>query len=87
MRDIRDDLRERKKLMEEQVRLADVRFEKLVKQLQAEREAKVSGLKMKIAMVGTLIDYEDERVGQVAPKMAKTTAKPVPPKLSLAAAG
>jgi hypothetical protein len=87
MRDIRDDLRERKKLMEEQVRLADVRFEKLVKQLQAEREAKVSGLKMKIAMVGTLIDYEEERVGKVDPKMAKPTAKPVPPKLSLAAAG
>jgi hypothetical protein len=83
MRDIRDDLRERKKLMEEQVRLADVRFEKLVKQLQAEREAKVADLKMNMAMVGKLIDFEEAQIAKAAPKAATATKAP-PPKLSLA---
>jgi hypothetical protein len=84
MRDIRGDLRERAKLMEERARLANAHCEKLVKQLQTERDAKVADLKAKIVMIGKLIEFEEEQIGRVAPKMAKPPTKTAPPKLSLA---
>jgi CII-binding regulator of phage lambda lysogenization HflD len=44
MRDIRSDLQERVKLMEEQINAAQAYCEKLVKKLQSERDEKIGEL-------------------------------------------
>jgi len=82
MRDIRADLRERLKLAEERARAANAYCEKMVRQLQTERDAKVADLKVTIAMVSKLIKFEEEQIGKAAPPATK-----VAPSLSLAKAG
>jgi hypothetical protein len=77
MRDIRSDLNERVKLMERRIKLADDHCERVVKQVQKERDAKVADLKSMIAMMDKLIELEQKEMGE--------TAKPAPAKLTLAA--
>jgi hypothetical protein len=87
MREIRGDLQERIKRWEEQVRLANAYCEKMVKQVQTDRDVKVADLKMKIATASKLIELEtfgEEEIGKVAPKATQPATEAAPPKLSLA---
>jgi hypothetical protein len=58
MRDIRSDLEERAQIIEEQLRAAYAHFEKVVQQLQRERDARVSDLKGTLAMIDKLMQFE-----------------------------
>jgi hypothetical protein len=58
MRDIRSDLEERAQIIQEQIRAAYAHFEKVVQQLQNERDARVSNLKETLAMIDRLIQFE-----------------------------
>jgi hypothetical protein len=58
MRDIRSDLEERAHIIQEQVRGAYAHFEKVVQQLQSERDARVADLKGTLAMIDKLIQFE-----------------------------
>jgi ribosome recycling factor len=73
MRDIRGDLQERLKMKEEQLKLANDHYERMVKQLQKERDAKVTELKSVIAMMAKLIEIEQKEqkeMGEVARQLA-----------------
>ena len=52
MRDIRNDLAERARLIEDQISAAYAQFEKMLEQLQNERDGKVSDLKAEFAALG-----------------------------------
>jgi hypothetical protein len=67
MRDIRGDLQERVKLMENQIRAAHAYCEKLVKKLHSERDEKVAELKSNIAMIGKLMEIEKQNMGNIEP--------------------
>jgi hypothetical protein len=86
MRDIRGDLRERLKLIEERARAANAYCEKMVRQLQTDRDAKIADLKVTIAVVGNLIKFEEEQIGKAAPQTTKPATKATPP-LSFAKTG
>ena len=75
MRDIRGDLQERLKMKEEQLKLANDHYERAVKQLQRERDAKVTELKSAIAMMAKLIELEQKDMDEAA--------RPASPKVSL----
>ena len=55
MRDIRNDLQERARLIEEQISGAYAQFEKMIEQLQAEREGRVADLKSELGAVVKLL--------------------------------
>jgi ribosome recycling factor len=76
MRDIRGDLQERLKKKEEQIKLANDHCERMVQQLQKERDARVTELKSAIAMMAKLIEMEQKEIGEAA--------RPGSPKLTLA---
>ena len=72
MRDIRDDLRERANMLEEQLKSADAQFQKFVEQLKSEHEAKLRDLRSELEAVNVLLAIEQRRHGsapaaQVAP--------------------
>ena len=75
MRNIRRDLQERVNLIEERIRAADAHCEKMVKQLQDERDATVADLKSVIAMIIELLEIERQPLDN---------APPASPQLSLA---
>ena len=81
MRDIRSDLQERVNEMGERIKLANDYCEKMIKQFQKERDAKVSELNARIAMMSKLLEFEKKDMGEVAP----AAISPASPKLSLAA--
>ena len=81
MRDIRSDLQERVNQMGERIKLANDYCEKMIKQLQKERDAKVAELNARIAMMSKLLEFEQKDMGEVAP----AAVRPASPKLSLAA--
>jgi len=78
MRDIRNDLQERVKMFEHRVNAANAYCEKMVKQLQAERDTQVAELKAKIATATKLLEFEKEDFDKAAPTKVDS------PKLSLA---
>jgi hypothetical protein len=87
MRDIRGDLQERIKRWEEQVRLANAYCEKMMKQIQTDRDAKVADLKEKIATASKLLEFErvgEEQIEKVVPKATQPATEAAPRKLSLA---
>ena len=49
MRDIRNDLQERGRLIEDQISASYAQFEKMIEQLQTERDGRVSDLKSELA--------------------------------------
>jgi hypothetical protein len=63
MRDIRADLQERRKFIDAEISSAAAHFEKLLKQLESERDAKVAGLKSDLEAVTTLTKIEHRRMG------------------------
>ena len=65
MRDIRSDLEERAHVIHEQLRAADAQFEKMMQQLQNERDAKVSDLKGTLAMIDKFIQFETRAMDKV----------------------
>jgi hypothetical protein len=65
MRDIRSDLQERLSLMEERLRAAQANYEKMLKQLQSERDATVERLKSAIAMMHKLVEFEQDEMGGI----------------------
>jgi hypothetical protein len=66
MRDIRSDLHERANAAEEEIRSFYADCEKMIEQLQKERDAKVARAKAKLDMLSKLIEFENEDVGKVS---------------------
>ncbi len=63
MRDIRSDLEERAKLIDAQISSAFAHFEKVLAQVQGERDAKVAELKSDLDTVRKLMEVEHRRIG------------------------
>ncbi len=80
MRDIRNDLQERAKFIEEQISAACAHFEKMIEQFQIERDGRVAELKSELAAVGRLLEAEQRRMGGAQPR----PNAPQPAQLSLA---
>jgi len=59
MRDIRSDLQERANATEEEIRAINADYEKMIEQLQREREEKLARVEMKLKMISTLIEFEN----------------------------
>ena len=76
MRDIRDDLQERAKLCEEQIRMVCSRFDQMVQQMQNERDAKIADLKSGLAMIHKLVEFENKLMGKVVPLPNASTPPP-----------
>jgi hypothetical protein len=79
MRDIRNDLQERVRLIEDQISSSYAQFEKMIEQLQSEREARVSELKSELSALGKLMEVEHRRMANVLPLQT-----PAAPEVSLA---
>lgn len=65
MRDIRSDLQERTTLIEAQIRAAYAHFERIVQQLQNERDAKITDLKSGLAMINEFMELEERFLGKL----------------------
>jgi hypothetical protein len=81
MRDIRDDLQERANSTLEEIRTLNAECEKIIEQLQKERDAKVAKATMKLEMLSKLIQFENEGVSKVSvtpPSSLPPRAVPVP---------
>ena len=59
MRDIRSDLQERATLIDQQIKGAYDRFERSIRQLQDERDARISELQSAVSMIAKFIEFED----------------------------
>ena len=73
MRDIRNDLHERANAAEEEIRAINACYEKMIEQLQKEREEKLARVKMKWEMISKLIEFENadaDKVPSVPPPEA-----------------
>ena len=64
MRDIRSDLEERAQIIQEQLKGTNAHFEKVMQQLQNERDARVADLKGTLAMIDKLYAIRVRRHGQ-----------------------
>jgi hypothetical protein len=73
MRDIRSDLQERANFIEQQIRAAHSHFEKMVQQLQRERDMRIADLKSGLAIIEKLVEFENSRVSNVV-KFANPSA-------------
>jgi hypothetical protein len=69
MRDIRSDLQERANLIDEQIKAAYAHFQKLVEQIQHERDAKIADLKSEFAMIAKFMDFEQRHIGNLLPEV------------------
>jgi len=80
MRDIRDDLRERANLLEEQFKAAQGQFEKYVEQLKDEHDSRLKDLKSELEAVNALLGIEHRRHGGTpsAPKAHPQPQRPKP---------
>jgi len=67
MRDIRCDLQERANVVEEQIRAIYAHFEKVVQQLQSERDARVAELQGTHMIINQLLEFESAFIGNVVP--------------------
>ena len=65
MRDIRCDLQERVNVVEEQIRATH--FEKVVQQLECERDARVAELQGTHTIITQLLEFESAFMGNVVP--------------------
>jgi hypothetical protein len=78
MRDIRGDLQERAKLLEEEIARTQSEFDELMKQLKLEHQSKVEDLKSDLDAVQMVIKTEDRLLGSVRPR-AELPSEPMPP--------
>jgi hypothetical protein len=67
MRDIRNDLLERADLAQDQIKDADVHFERMIQQLQNEHDASVADLKACLAMIAKLMEFEERHMASLSP--------------------
>jgi hypothetical protein len=67
MRDIRNDLQERADLVQDQIKAAAVHFERMVEQLRNEHDARVADLKVSLAMIAKLMEFEERHVANTSP--------------------
>ena len=58
MRDIQNDLQERADLIQDHIKAAAVHFERMVEQLRNEHDARVADLKLNLAMIAKLMEFE-----------------------------
>jgi hypothetical protein len=63
MRDIRADLQERAKFIDAEISSATAHFDKLLEQLESERDERVGGLKSELEAVTRLMEIEHQRMG------------------------
>jgi hypothetical protein len=59
MRDIRSDLQERATLIDEQIKGAYDHFERSIRQLENERDARIGELQSALSMIAKFIEFED----------------------------
>jgi hypothetical protein len=78
MRDIRGDLQERAKLLEEQIGATQSQFDKYIEQLKLEHQGKLEDLKSDLDTVQMVIKTEDRLLGSVRPP-AEPKSEPMPP--------
>ena len=67
MRDIRSDLQERAKMLDEQIKAARDQFDRLIEQLNQEHDGKVEDLKAELDAIKLLMGFEHRRLGNVTP--------------------
>jgi hypothetical protein len=67
MRDIRNDLQERADLVQDQIKAAAVHFERMVEQLRNEHDARVADLKLNLAMIAKLMEFEERHIANMSP--------------------
>lgn len=92
MRDIRNDLAQRARLVEEQISAAYGEFERRLEQLQAERDARIADFQSELAALSKLMESEQRRLANETeqqrrmPSEAPLTLPPAtqPPQHSLA---
>ena len=65
MRDIRSDLQERATLIDQQIKGAYDHFERSIRQLQNERDARIGELQSALSMIGKFIEFEDRNMPNV----------------------
>jgi hypothetical protein len=65
MRDIRSDLEERAQIIQEQLKAAYAHFDKVMQQMQKERDERVSDLKGTLAIIGRLMEFENAHMDKV----------------------
>ena len=76
MRDIRADLQERGKFLEEQIGAAQTQFDSMFARLKQEHKVKVDGLKKELDAVLAVIGFEDQRFGATASSAQSTPQQP-----------
>ena len=80
MRDIRADLQERVKLLDEQINAAQGQFDKFLEQIKSEHEARLKDLKAELEAVNHLLGIEHRRHGAApAPKAQAESQRSAPP--------
>jgi hypothetical protein len=77
MRDIRGDLQDRARLLEEQINTAKAQFEKLLEQFKAEHNNAINDLTAELEAVKILMGVEDRRNGGT-PSAPKAQPQPQP---------
>ena len=82
MRDIRTDLEERANLIRAQVQAVYTHFEKVMQQMQAERDAKIAELTETLAMINKVMQFESG-IGDKVVTLPPLPAANAPPKPSL----
>lgn len=81
MRDIRDDLRERATMLEDQINSAQGQFEKYLEQLRTDQENRLKDLKAELEAVKSLLTIEQRRLGGApVAAVAQAQAQPQPRK-------
>jgi hypothetical protein len=78
MRDIRGDLQERVKLLEEQIGATQSQFDKVMEQLKLEHQGKLEDLKSDLDAVQVVLKTEDRLLGSVRAS-AELQSEPIPP--------
>jgi hypothetical protein len=80
MRDIRADLQERVKLLDDQIGAAQAQFDKFLEQIKGEHETRVKDLKAELEAVNHLLGIEHRRHGAApAPKAPAESQRSAPP--------
>ena len=77
MRDIRSDLHERSSAAEEEIRAINADYERMMDQLQKEREEKLARVGMKLEMLSKLIEFENADAGKVPSVMPPEALPPL----------
>ncbi len=84
MRDIRSDLQERVKLLDDQIKSAQAQFDNFLEQIKGEHDARLKDLKAELEAVNHLLGIEHRRLNGAAasPKPQNESQKSAPPPLA-----